>query len=109
MVFFHAYRRWLWAQEAPTIGKAPPPAPTGWLWQEPALGAAREPGHTVVAALKHAESWPNMGTTAKPVNASDRCGGVMRIAPVGFWPYDHSAQYSYSLLHSESEDAPQRV
>ncbi len=45
------------------------------------LHARRAPGNSCLTALKSG----TMGTTAEPVNNSKGCGGVMRIAPVGYF------------------------
>ena len=44
------------------------------------LYAQRAPGNTCINALYAG----GRGTTAKPINNSKGCGGVMRVAPIGF-------------------------
>jgi ADP-ribosylglycohydrolase len=77
-VVHRSYWRWLHTQgHGWTAG---PQDDNGWLVGVEALHHSRAPGHTCVTAL----STVQMGTLAKPVNDSKGCGGVMRVAPVGF-------------------------
>jgi len=85
-VVHHAYRRWLWTQgerwdEAGRGGAGQPAGwePDGWLVGERFLHARRAPGNTCLAALRVPGPY---GVAAE--NDSKGCGGVMRIAPVGF-------------------------
>jgi len=86
-VVHHAYRRWLLTQgeswpEADRAGAAaesPPWAADGWLIGERFLHARRAPGNTCLAALRVAGPYGRLAE-----NDSKGCGGVMRIAPVGF-------------------------
>ncbi len=86
-VVHHAYRRWLLTQgerwhEAEVADAAPAPAPwepDGWLIREKFLHARRAPGNTCLAALRVPGPYGRLA-----VNDSKGCGGVMRIAPVGF-------------------------
>jgi len=50
------------------------------LMRQPALFVQRAPGNTCLGAL----ACGKMGTLAEPINNSCGCGGVMRVAPVGF-------------------------
>lgn len=47
------------------------------------LFAARAPGTTCTSALRSGK----MGSMEKPLNSSEGCGGVMRVAPVGLFLY----------------------
>ena len=47
------------------------------------LFRCRAPGNTCLSALCSGK----MGTIEKPLNNSKGCGGVMRVAPVGFLPF----------------------
>lgn len=65
---------------------------TGWLFEERGLWKRRGPGNTCLSALRM------LGATEPgvPVNDSKGCGGVMRIAPVGFIDA-HDEAYPYEL------------
>ena len=52
-----------------------------WLRNIPELNHPRAPGNTCITALMR----PELGSTARPINNSKGCGGVMRIAPVGLY------------------------
>lgn len=83
-VVHHAYLRWLHTQGVPWRKVAGTFAsghsePDGWLVGERFLHARRAPGNTCLAALTED---PNIGQPAR--NDSKGCGGVMRVAPVGF-------------------------
>ena len=53
--------------------------PHGWLSSVPDLYSPVGPGRTCLSSLKAGIP----GTIEKPVNESNGCGGVMRVAPVG--------------------------
>ncbi len=73
------YRDWLTTQES----KYPPKKKPGyaWLGNLPELYSPRAPGTTCLSALHSGES----GSTEKPINNSEGCGGVMRVAPIGLY------------------------
>jgi ADP-ribosyl-[dinitrogen reductase] hydrolase len=73
-----AYLDWLNTQRAAIRGWRP----AGSLVQLAALRARRAPGNTCLSALQSGVC----GTIDKPINDSKGCGGVMRVAPVGFFP-----------------------
>lgn len=52
------------------------------LLQNKAMFARRAPGNTCIYALCSGK----MGTPQHPLNSSKGCGGVMRTAPLGFFP-----------------------
>ena len=76
-----AYWRWLGTQgePRPDAGFAPE-GQDGWLIEEERLHARRGPGTTCLTALRTGR----MGTMSEPINASKGCGGIMRVAPIGF-------------------------
>ncbi|MCC7060837.1 MAG: ADP-ribosylglycohydrolase family protein, partial [Burkholderiaceae bacterium] len=86
-VVHHGYRRWLLTQgeswpEADRAGAAEPSGrwvADGWLIGERFLHARRAPGNTCLAALRVPGPYGRLAE-----NDSKGCGGVMRIAPVGF-------------------------
>jgi ADP-ribosylglycohydrolase len=53
---------------------------SGWLVKENDLYHQRAPGMTCISALYDGE----MGTPDNKINTSKGCGGVMRVAPIGF-------------------------
>jgi ADP-ribosylglycohydrolase len=55
---------------------------TGWLFTEKGLWVRRAPGNSCLSALRAG----GLGTATDPINDSKGCGGVMRVAPVGFVP-----------------------
>ncbi|HRT96945.1 MAG TPA: ADP-ribosylglycohydrolase family protein [Planctomycetota bacterium] len=80
-----AYLRWLktqgMASRHPAFADATRRDDNGWLLGLRALHTRRAPGNTCLSALCSAE----MGTIERPLNDSNGCGGVMRIAPVGLF------------------------
>ena len=82
----HAYLRWLETQGRHV---ALPISRDGWLFGVAALHHPRAPGTTCLAALAAAEQ---IGAFA--VNDRKGCGGVMRVAPCGFWPGDVGAAFA---------------
>jgi len=78
-----AYWRWLITQgEAWPEGRFAPPGhgKDGWLTEVDRLRARRSPGNTCLSALRSGR----VGTMSEPINDSKGCGGVMRVAPIGF-------------------------
>ena len=55
-------------------------APVSDLLKVPELNARRAPGNTCLSALGSGK----MGGVDEPINDSKGCGGVMRVAPLGF-------------------------
>lgn len=70
-----AYLRWLSTQ----IAGAADANPGGWLLELPGMHNRRAPGNTCLSALASGRA----GSTAKRINDSKGCGGVMRAAPCG--------------------------
>ena len=82
-VLHRAYLRWLYTQvrdpsEVPWDAEVGEDI-TGWLVDQKFLHSRRAPGNTCMGALLSG----NMGTPETPINDSEGCGGVMRVAPVG--------------------------
>jgi ADP-ribosyl-[dinitrogen reductase] hydrolase len=71
-----AYEDWLETQGEQSPGYTP----FGTLCSRQALHAKRAPGNTCLSALKLG-GW---GTPEEPINNSKGCGGVMRVAPLGW-------------------------
>ena len=72
----------------------------------PELWVRMAPGNTCVSALRSGQS----GTMEEPINDSKGCGGVMRVVPAGFVPFDDYAKlsrYDFSprsgSLHEEQD------
>jgi ADP-ribosylglycohydrolase len=60
------------------------------LMAYPQLFHRRSPGHTCTSAL----SSGIMGSVSKPINDSKGCGGVMRVAPIGYF-YDKDQAFEH--------------
>jgi ADP-ribosylglycohydrolase len=87
-----AYQRWLHTQGV-TWDRARGPqsaveAPDGWLVTHQELFSRRAPGLTCFGELEAYGRSGVRGTTARPVNNSKGCGGVMRAAPIALWSDD---------------------
>lgn len=78
MIVFRAYLRWLYTQGLKTP-HWDSKSYDGWLVKVKKLHAYREPGVTCITTLGKGI----MGTMTKPINQSEKCGGVIRVAPVG--------------------------
>lgn len=78
MVVFRAYLRWLYTQGLKTPNWQSN-AYDGWLIKIKKLHGYRDPGVTCITSLGKGI----MGTFEKPTNTSEKCGTVIRIAPVG--------------------------
>jgi len=79
-VVHHAYLRWLATQGVSSAHGMFTEARDGWLFGVEALHDPRAPGNSCIGALRR----DRLGTVEEPINDSKGCGGVMRIAPVGF-------------------------
>ena len=76
-----AYMRWLLTQEVPCRLPADQFSSEGFLLDALVLHQRMGPGRTCLTALAQAVDW---GMPA--MNDSKGCGGgVMRVAPIGFW------------------------
>ena len=63
-----------------------------WLMNIPSLFSRRAPGNTCLSAIKHGAD----GSTARPINDSKGCGGVMRVAPIGLYFADKQQPFEMS-------------
>lgn len=80
-VIYFAYLRWLHTQNEMTKYEHWDDSKlNGWLIQHNELFSRRAPGLTCISALHDGV----MGTIEKPINNSKGCGGVMRVAPIGY-------------------------
>lgn len=78
IIVFRAYLRWLYTQGLKTP-HWDSKSYDGWLVKVKRLHAYREPGVTCITSLGKGI----MGSITKPINDSEKCGGVIRVAPVG--------------------------
>ncbi len=86
-----AYIRWLGTQGTVSKDERLAFVYDGWLWQQKSLHSRREPGIACQSALRQHLSWMEHGRSdipEEPINDSKGCGGVMRMAPVGFFDLD---------------------
>jgi ADP-ribosylglycohydrolase len=81
----HAYKRWLHTQGdlVPKRDRVGQIWPDGWLIGHEDLHARRAPGNTCLSAL----AGERFGTIEARLNDSKGCGAVMRVAPVGLFPF----------------------
>lgn len=80
VLVFRAYSRWLYTQGL-TLPHWKLKDYDGWLVKTKKLHFYRQPGITCITSLGR----EIMGTREKPINNSDRCGCVIRVAPVGLF------------------------
>ncbi len=85
---YQAYLRWLETQGG---GTAKPGA--SWLSRHPSMRHARAPGTTCLSALQSGYQ----GTPTTPINNSKGCGGIMRVAPIAFLPYDRQSAFEDAI------------
>lgn len=78
IIVFRAYLRWLYTQGLKTP-HWDSKTYDGWLIKVKKLHAYREPGVTCITVLGKGI----MGNMNRPINNSEKCGGVIRVAPVG--------------------------
>jgi len=83
-VVHHAYLRWLDTQGDTSDHPLFDLKRDGWLFGIADLHSPRAPGGSCIGALRREA----VGTIENPANDSKGCGGVMRMAPVGFWSSD---------------------
>jgi ADP-ribosylglycohydrolase len=74
----HSYLRWYKTQEGTYVSLS---SSAFDLMSYPQLFHQRSPGNTCLSALRSGI----MGTIEKPINDSKGCGGVMRVAPIGYF------------------------
>lgn len=82
-----AYLDWLATQRADGS------TPRGVLAREASLQVGRAPGRTCLAALGAG----GFGTLSQPINDSKGCGGVMRVAPLGFLSWEMNDDELFTL------------
>lgn len=75
---YQSYLRWYKTQMEKYVSFI---APSFDLMSYPQLFSQRAPGNTCKSALFSGV----MGTIEKPINHSKGCGGVMRVAPIGYF------------------------
>jgi ADP-ribosylglycohydrolase len=86
-----SYLRWLGTQGTVSINNTLSSIYTGWLWTEKTLHSNRAPGNACLSSLRtHLSRMENgdFGIQETPINDSKGCGGVMRMAPIGFFDID---------------------
>ena len=79
-----AYLDWYISQQPHSFQR-----PIGQLARSPLMQANRAPGLTCLSACKAGA----IGTIARPINDSMGCGGVMRVAPIGFLTLPDASDY----------------
>lgn len=77
---FDAYRDWLFTQENDGPNKARH-RPCTRLYQLPSMHHRRGPGFTCLRSLRS----KRVGSIENPINDSKGNGGLMRVAPIGFY------------------------
>ncbi len=80
---WQAYLSWLKTQGIEPVNNNDKFDSISSLLKEEAMNVRRAPGNTCLHALSSGE----MGTIENPINDSKGCGGVMRTAPLGFFPF----------------------
>lgn len=88
-VLHYAYLRWMATQGAIPLSNHPLSDFPGWLVKQEVLHHRRAPGNTCLTSLIIPEQF---GKIDEPLNDSKGCGGVMRVAPVGFFDIDDPFQ-----------------
>lgn len=92
LVMYHAYQRWMYTQGEivnSIYHDKISPKENGWLINEPLLQKRRAPGLTCLSALaRDLKVDRELGSPEYKINDSKGCGGVMRVAPIGFFTYD---------------------
>jgi len=86
-----SYLRWLGTQGTVLKNKTLASIYTGWLWNEKTLHSNRAPGNACLSSLRTHLSRMEKGDFRipdAPINDSKGCGGVMRMAPIGFFDVD---------------------
>lgn len=86
-----AYIRWLGTQGTISSNSTISPIYSGWLWNQKTLHSNRAPGGTCLSSLQSHLSRMEKGDfiiSDTPINDRKGCGGIMRMAPVGFFDID---------------------
>lgn len=97
-----AYLRWLATQKLPS--RIPPDTycNEGFLLDQPVLYRRMGPGRTCLRALMAAT---DLGMPV--VNDSKGCGGLMRVAPIGFWAALHPDQWDIRRIFTVASQSAQ--
>ncbi|MEI6514044.1 MAG: ADP-ribosylglycohydrolase family protein [bacterium] len=86
-----AYLRWLGTQGIRSKSESLSSIYGGWLWSQKLLHSRRAPGNSCLSSLQMHLSCLESNHSeipSDPINNSKGCGGVMRMAPVGFFDLD---------------------
>ena len=97
-----AYLRWLVTQKFPSRIPADAYLDEGFLLDEPILHQRMGPGRTCLRALMEAT---DLGMPV--VNDSKGCGGLMRVAPIGFWAALHPDDWDTRRTFTVASQAAQ--
>lgn len=97
-----AYMRWLLTQEVPCRLPTDDFSSEGFLLDELVLHQRMGPGRTCLTALAQAVDW---GIPA--INNSKGCGGLMRVAPIGFWAAIHPEHWPLQRTFQVASSAAQ--
>ena len=97
-----AYMRWLLTQEVPSRLPADQFSSEGFLLDALVLHQRMGPGRTCLTALVQAVDW---GIPA--INSSKGCGGLMRVAPIGFWAAMHPEHWPLQRTFQVASSAAQ--
>lgn len=87
----YAYMRWLGTQGNLIKNESLSFVYEGWLWKQNLLHSRRAPGNSCISSLMLHLSrieQDDYSIRSEPINDSKGCGGVMRMAPVGFFDID---------------------
>ncbi|MDA8153202.1 MAG: ADP-ribosylglycohydrolase family protein [Acidithiobacillus sp.] len=97
-----AYLRWLATQKLPSRIPSDTYLHEGFLLDEPILHQRMGPGRTCLRALMEAT---DLGMPV--VNDSKGCGGLMRVAPIGFWAAMHAEDWEIRRTFTVASQAAQ--
>ncbi len=97
-----AYLRWLVTQKFPSRISPDIYLHEGFLLDEPILHQRMGPGRTCLRALMEAT---DLGMPV--VNDSKGCGGLMRVAPIGFWAALHPDDWDMRRTFTVASQAAQ--
>ena len=97
-----AYLRWLVTQKFPSRISSDTYLHEGFLLDEPILHQRMGPGRTCLRALMEAT---DLGMPV--VNGSKGCGGLMRVAPIGFWAALHPDDWDVRRTFTVASQAAQ--
>ena len=98
----NTYLRWLVTQKFPSRISPDTYLREGFLLDEPILHQRMGPGRTCLRALMEAT---DLGMPV--VNDSKGCGGLMRVAPIGFWAALHPGDWDIRRTFTVASHAAQ--